>query len=78
KKILESYGVARLWNSNKEVSFNPWPGIICTLLLSPDSSPAIKSADFKGFDFDTTVFITVAPQFEDWQVKIVNSEIYKY
>lgn len=76
-QMLESYGVARLWSTNKEISFNPWSGIICTLLLSPDSSPAIKSEGFKGFDFDTTVFITVAPQFEEWQVKVVNSEIYK-
>lgn len=76
-QMLESHGVARLWSSNKGISFNPWSGMICTLLLSPDSSPAIKSKGFKGFDYDTTVFVTVANQFEEWQINIVNNEIYK-
>lgn len=77
REMLESYGVARHWSNNREISFNPWQGIVCTLLLSPDSSVALRLGGFKGFNFDTTLFITTAPLFTKWNMHIVNIDIYK-
>lgn len=78
QQMLSSYGVARLWSQNNSSSFHPWPGIVCTLLLSPDNSVALKSFDFSGFDFDTTVMIRLRPKFTDWAISIINTDIYEH
>lgn len=76
RQMLSSHGVARLWSENKGIYFNPWHGMVCTLLLSPDNSVALKAGGFVGFDYDTTLSIIPAHQFTQWNMQIINNQIY--
>lgn len=75
KQMLMSKGIARMWSESSESQeFKPWQGMVCTLLLSPDGTPALEKLNL---DFDTNIFIKPENKFENWNIKIVNLQVYK-
>ncbi len=74
--MLKSHGCAVLWNhrdyhNNDKLERNT----VHTLLLSPDNKYGMKSYNFVGFTYDTTLSVTAGNTLDDWSIKVINREI---
>ncbi len=77
--LLKSDGCAVLWWKELKPEFLA-PGMVVTLLLSPDSMlgvPNISGNGFLGFDYDTSLFVTVGATFTQWQMRVINNTIFQ-
>lgn len=86
--MIENNGIASLWNnkvnnkvininkSKKSQEFNLWDGIVCTFLLSPDGDRCKANRSFIGFDFDTWAILKTEEEFNNWQLKVINNNIF--
>lgn len=62
-------GVSTLWNPHATGS-KLWPGIVCTLLVSPNIGYGNPYGSYPGFTFDTYALLTTKDRFEDWELQV--------
>lgn len=77
--LLASQGCAVLWREKNSREIELRPGLVLTLLLSPDSlygTPYAGGYNFTGFDYDTWALIVTGEDLYQWNIRIFNNEIY--
>lgn len=77
KLLLANDGCAQLWKEGDQKKVKLDEGTVLTLLLSPDSTMGMPTNIFTGFDYDTSLIMETAEKLTDWDVKVINNEVYK-
>ena len=67
-------GLSKLWKNNNTMNKNLWDGIVCTFCVAPDS---IYSNGGKTFDYDAFGLLTMAKDFEKWNLEVIRNPLSK-
>lgn len=74
-KDQANLGISKIWNTDSIFSNTLWQGLVCTFLVSPDSSYGIANGSYPGYNFDAYGILHLADKFENWQLQVARNKI---
>ncbi len=75
KLLFQCNGCAQLWKEPGCLKVEP--GMVITLLLSPDSIMGTPQPGYTGFNYDTCLFLQTAHKLTNWRMWSFNNDIYE-
>lgn len=76
-KFPDEVGCAKLWRTDQTNKQTFWPGIVCTLMVSPDTQMGDGDAEFPALFYDYWAILKTCDTFDNWELTIHKNDSYK-
>jgi len=68
-------GLSTLWDIHATTS-KMWYGMVCTLLVAPDTGYGTPYGSYPGFNYDTYALLTTSALFEEWDLQVYQNTLF--